>query len=84
MLDHLRLPSDTEIIKYTSDTGSKQSTSLNSKQRRKKDSGHRTSSPISTSTPVIPQGTLDYIEIEKTFYLDRMNALHGNEFFIQD
>ena len=69
MLDHLRLPSDTEIIKYTSDTGSKHSTSLNSKQRRKKDSGHRISSPISTSTPVIPPGTLNYIEILKMAFI---------------
>ena len=30
MLDQLKLPSDTEIIKYTSDNGSKNSLSLNS------------------------------------------------------
>ena len=87
MLDHLRLPSDTEIIKYTSDTGSKHSTSLNSKQRRKKDSGHRISSPISTSTPVIPPGTLNYIEILKMafiLYLDAINLLQGYAFLIQD
>ena len=28
MLDHLKLPSDTEIIKYTSDSGSKNSISI--------------------------------------------------------
>ena len=56
MLDHLKLPSDTEIIKYTSDSGNKNS--ANSKQRRKKDSGEHNNYSISTNTPVIPPGTI--------------------------
>ena len=56
MLDQLKLPSDTEIIKYTSDNGSKNSLSLNSKQRRKKDSGDPNNSLISNNSPIIPPG----------------------------
>ena len=56
MLDQLKLPSDTEIIKYTSDNGSKNSLSLSSKQRRKKDSGDHNNSLISNNSPIIPPG----------------------------
>ena len=57
MLDHLKLPSDTEIIKYTSESGNKNSMSVNSKQRRKKQSGDQNNYSISTNTPIIPPGT---------------------------
>ena len=56
MLDHLRLPSDTEIIKYTSDTGNKNSVSLNSKQRKKKDFSDNNSSTLGFNAPIIPPG----------------------------
>ena len=57
MLDHLKLPSDTEIIKYTSDSGTRNSLSVNSKQRRKRESGEHNNYSISTNTPIIPPGT---------------------------
>ena len=56
MLDQLKLPSDTEIIKYTSDNGTKNSVSINSKQRRKKDSGDHNNSLLSSNSPIIPPG----------------------------
>ena len=56
MLDQLKLPSDTEIIKYTSDNGTKNSVSINSKQRRKKESGDHNNSLLSSNSPIIPPG----------------------------
>ena len=60
MLDHLRLPSDTEIIKYTSDSGLKNSVSVNSKQRRKKDSSDQNNSTLGFNAPIIPPGRAFY------------------------
>ena len=63
MLDHLKLPSDTEIIKYTSDSGSKHS--ANSKQRKKKDSGSHNNSTMNTHSPVIPPGNIFIKHLKK-------------------
>ena len=63
MLDQLRLPSDTEIIKYTSDASSsgrsKASSSsfmANSKKRKKSDASDQPSSTLNFNPPVIPPG----------------------------
>ena len=66
MLDQLKLPSDTEIIKYTSDNGTKNSLSVNSKQRRKKESGDQNNSMLSHNSPVIPPGNYKYLPHSKS------------------
>ena len=55
LLDHLQLPSDTEIIKYTSDSVAKGSTSVNAKRRKKSDSSEHNAS-LGFNPPVIPPG----------------------------
>ena len=61
MLDQLKLPSDTEIIKYTSDNGTKNSVSINSKQRRKKESGDHNNSLLGNNSPIIPPGNQTHL-----------------------
>ena len=63
LLDHLKLPSDTEIIKYTSGSVANSSMSVNAKRRKKNDSSEH-NAPLGFNPPIIPPGKDKYFEVQ--------------------